>query len=92
MNGATNLGRYLQRYGPAGLNVKLACDTEYGLALGIFTADVATGLALAERIPTMAPVTAGCRSVHAIATSPADRPWRRPGSCGAAGSRLVGVW
>src|ERR1700736_3485307 len=32
--------------------VKLACDTEYGLALGIFTADVATGLALAERIPT----------------------------------------
>ena len=27
-------------------------DTEYGLALGIFTADVATGLALAERIPT----------------------------------------
>jgi hypothetical protein len=32
--------------------VELACDTEYGLALGIFTADVATGLALAERIPT----------------------------------------
>ena len=32
--------------------VGLACDTEYGLALGIFTADVATGLALAERIPT----------------------------------------
>lgn len=28
MNGATNLGRYLERYGPAGLNVKLAglCD------------------------------------------------------------------
>ena len=32
--------------------VELASDTEYGLALGIFTADVATGLALAERIPT----------------------------------------
>jgi len=32
--------------------VKLASDTEYGLALGIFTSDVATGLALAERIPT----------------------------------------
>jgi hypothetical protein len=28
MHGATNLGRYLQRYGPAGLNLKLAglCD------------------------------------------------------------------
>jgi benzaldehyde dehydrogenase (NAD) len=32
--------------------VKLASDTEYGLALGVFTADVATGLALADRIPT----------------------------------------
>jgi benzaldehyde dehydrogenase (NAD) len=32
--------------------VQLASGTEYGLALGIFTADVATGLALAERIPT----------------------------------------
>lgn len=32
--------------------VKLASDSEYGLVLGILTADVARGLALAERIPT----------------------------------------
>lgn len=32
--------------------VKLAADSEYGLAPGILTADVARGLALAERIPT----------------------------------------
>lgn len=32
--------------------VKLASDSEYGLALGVLTADVARGLALAERIPT----------------------------------------
>lgn len=32
--------------------VRLASDSEYGLALGILTADVARGLALAERIPT----------------------------------------
>lgn len=32
--------------------VKLASEGEYGLALGILTADVAQGLALAERIPT----------------------------------------
>ncbi len=32
--------------------VKLASDSEYGLSLGILTADVARGLALAERIPT----------------------------------------
>lgn len=31
---------------------KLAADSEYGLSLGILTADVAAGLALAERIPT----------------------------------------
>jgi benzaldehyde dehydrogenase (NAD) len=32
--------------------VKLASGSEYGLSLGILTADVARGLALAERIPT----------------------------------------
>lgn len=32
--------------------VRLAADSEYGLSLGIATADVAAGLALAERIPT----------------------------------------
>jgi benzaldehyde dehydrogenase (NAD) len=32
--------------------VKLASDSEYGLSLGILTADVTRGLALAERIPT----------------------------------------
>ncbi len=32
--------------------VTLASDSEYGLSLGILTADVARGLALAERIPT----------------------------------------
>jgi benzaldehyde dehydrogenase (NAD) len=32
--------------------VRLASDSEYGLSLGIATADVAKGLALAERIPT----------------------------------------
>jgi benzaldehyde dehydrogenase (NAD) len=32
--------------------VKLASDSEYGMSLGILTADVARGLALAERIPT----------------------------------------
>lgn len=32
--------------------VKLASDSEYGLSLGILTADMARGLALAERIPT----------------------------------------
>jgi hypothetical protein len=32
--------------------LELAPDTEYVLALGISTTDVATGLALAERIPT----------------------------------------
>ena len=31
---------------------KLASDSEYGLSLGIITADVAKGLALADRIPT----------------------------------------
>ncbi|WP_158889912.1 benzaldehyde dehydrogenase [Amycolatopsis anabasis] len=31
---------------------KLAADSEYGLSLGILTADAAKGLALAERIPT----------------------------------------
>jgi benzaldehyde dehydrogenase (NAD) len=32
--------------------VKLAVDSEYGLSLGILTADAMKGLALAERIPT----------------------------------------
>ncbi|GII56641.1 aldehyde dehydrogenase [Planotetraspora thailandica] len=32
--------------------VELASNTQYGLALGIITADVATGLSLAKRIPT----------------------------------------
>ncbi|MEV6238439.1 aldehyde dehydrogenase family protein [Lentzea sp. NPDC051838] len=32
--------------------VRLAADSEYGLSLGIATADAAAGLALAERIPT----------------------------------------
>jgi benzaldehyde dehydrogenase (NAD) len=32
--------------------VRLAADTDYGLALGILTRDVMKGLALAERIPT----------------------------------------
>lgn len=32
--------------------VKLAADNEYGLSLGILTANVAQGLALAERIPS----------------------------------------
>jgi len=32
----------------------------------------------AERIPTIAAVIAGFRSVQAIATSPAERPWRAP--------------
>ncbi|WP_327698489.1 aldehyde dehydrogenase family protein [Streptomyces sp. NBC_00459] len=32
--------------------VRLATDTEYGLALGILTGDPAKGLALADRIPT----------------------------------------
>ncbi|MEU0040765.1 aldehyde dehydrogenase family protein [Streptomyces sp. NPDC006333] len=32
--------------------VALAADTEFGLALGIFTADVAAGLSIAQRIPT----------------------------------------
>ena len=32
----------------------------------------------AERMPTMAAVTAGWRSVQAMATSPAVRPWRAP--------------
>jgi benzaldehyde dehydrogenase (NAD) len=32
--------------------VKLASDSEFGLSLGILTADVARGLALADRIPT----------------------------------------
>jgi benzaldehyde dehydrogenase (NAD) len=31
---------------------RLAADSEYGLTLSIFTADVAAGLALADRIPT----------------------------------------
>ncbi len=32
----------------------------------------------AERMPTMAAVTAGCRRVQAMATSPGVRPWRAP--------------
>jgi benzaldehyde dehydrogenase (NAD) len=32
--------------------VKLASDSEYGMSVGILTADMARGLALAERIPT----------------------------------------
>lgn len=32
--------------------VKLASDSEYGLSLGVLTADMTRGLALAERIPT----------------------------------------
>src|SRR5207244_9240243 len=32
----------------------------------------------ALRAPTIAPVTAGLRSVQAIATSPGERPWRFP--------------
>ncbi|WP_083935807.1 benzaldehyde dehydrogenase, partial [Saccharomonospora halophila] len=32
--------------------VRLAADSEYGLSLGIFTRDVAKGLAIAERVPT----------------------------------------
>ncbi|GLZ28705.1 aldehyde dehydrogenase [Lentzea sp. NBRC 105346] len=31
--------------------VKLACDTDYGLSLGVLTRDVMRGLALAKRIP-----------------------------------------
>jgi benzaldehyde dehydrogenase (NAD) len=33
--------------------VKLASDSEYGLSLGILTANVTRGLELAERIPTV---------------------------------------
>src|SRR4029453_16707795 len=35
-------------------------------------------LHLLDAAPTIAPVTAGCRSVQAIATSPGDRPCRAP--------------
>src|SRR4029078_2430449 len=45
-------GACVTRFSTLDEAVELASDTEYGLALGIFPADVATGLALAERIPT----------------------------------------
>lgn len=40
------------RFGSADEAVDLACASEYGLSLGIVTADPMRGLALAERVPT----------------------------------------
>jgi benzaldehyde dehydrogenase (NAD) len=40
------------RFATADEAAKLAADTEYGLSLGILTADVMKGLDLARRIPT----------------------------------------
>ena len=40
------------RFGSLDEAAKLASDTEYGLSLGILTADVLKGLALADKIPT----------------------------------------
>jgi hypothetical protein len=45
-------GARVTRFSTLDEAVELACDAEWGLALGIFTADVATGLPLAGRIPT----------------------------------------
>ncbi|OAT69776.1 benzaldehyde dehydrogenase [Mycobacteroides immunogenum] len=58
--------------------IAMACDSEYGLTLGILTPDIARGLALAEQIPTGA--------VHINDQTIADSPLAPMGGVRASGS------
>ncbi|MBB4683135.1 benzaldehyde dehydrogenase [Amycolatopsis jiangsuensis] len=61
---------------------ELAADTEYGLSLGVLTADPAAGLALAERIPS--------GLVHINDQTVNDDPAAPFGGVGASGTGRVG--